>query len=51
MAAIRFSAFGFRQRWNYPALRPLVAFRTSDPENLPLFCCGGCSSTDLGVVG
>ena len=51
MAAIRFFASGFRWRRNYPAPRLLAADHTSDPENLPFFCCAGCPGIDLGAVG
>ena len=51
MAAIRFSASGYRWRQSYPLPRPLAAGHTSDPENLPFFCCAGCPGIDLGAVG
>ena len=51
MAAIQFFASGFRWRRNYPAPRLLAADHTSDPENLPFFCCAGCAGIDLDAVG
>jgi hypothetical protein len=50
MAAIRFFAFGFRWRWNFPAPRLLVVDHTFDPETLPFVCYAGCPGVALGVA-
>jgi hypothetical protein len=50
MAAIRFFAFGFRWRWNFPAPRLLAVDHTFDPETLPFVCFAGCPGMALGVA-
>ena len=51
MAAIRFSASGFRRGRNLPAPRLLAVDHTFDPGNLPFFCYAGYPGVDLAGVG
>ena len=51
MAAIQFSASGFRRGQNSPAPRLLAADHTFGPESLPFFCCAGYPGVDLAGVG
>ena len=50
MAAIQFSASGYRWHQSFLAQQQLAAERTFDPGNLPFFCCSGCPGIVPGAA-